>query len=166
MVGISLEKEMYDNIQRCVTNTKTHPPVSRPKPSVKVFPGVFVYQSRKTKRLVELSSKWRSLKTQTVASFPWQFPLMGLKNSTQSALLKHSYPSFPTEPGPLNKGDPTASISDPDSLPPSSSEKRDHPGSNSSERSGSPEVQSTKVLEILEGSDKAPQSRGLEEEEV
>ncbi|KTG31074.1 hypothetical protein cypCar_00017559, partial [Cyprinus carpio] len=72
----------------------------------------------------------------------------------------------PDEPGPHNKGDPTASISDPDSLPPSSSEKRDHPGLNSSERSGSPEVQPTKVSEIPEGSDMAPQSRGLEEGEI
>uniref|UniRef100_A0A8C2DFT1 Beta-1,4-N-acetylgalactosaminyltransferase n=1 Tax=Cyprinus carpio TaxID=7962 RepID=A0A8C2DFT1_CYPCA len=164
MVGTSVEKETYNNK---IYITKPHPPVSRPKPPVEVFPGVFLYQSRKTKRLVDLSSKWRSLKTQGAASFPWQyFPLIGLKNSTTSALLKHSYPSLPTEPGPHNKGDPTASISDPDSLPPSSSEKRDHPGLNSSERSGSPEVQPTKVSEIPEGSDMAPQSRGLEEGEI
>uniref|UniRef100_A0A8C1J9N7 Beta-1,4-N-acetylgalactosaminyltransferase n=1 Tax=Cyprinus carpio TaxID=7962 RepID=A0A8C1J9N7_CYPCA len=164
MVGTSVEKETYNNK---IYITKPHPPVSRPKPPVEVFPGVFLYQSRKTKRLVDLSSKWRSLKTQAAASFPWQyFPLIGLKNSTTSALLKHSYPSLPTEPGPHNKGDPTASISDPDSLPPSSSEKRDHPGLNSSERSGSPEVQPTKVSEIPEGSDMAPQSRGLEEGEI
>uniref|UniRef100_A0A9J8CZ47 Beta-1,4-N-acetylgalactosaminyltransferase n=1 Tax=Cyprinus carpio carpio TaxID=630221 RepID=A0A9J8CZ47_CYPCA len=150
-----------------ITDKNSAAVLSRPKPPVEVFPGVFLYQSRKTKRLVDLSSKWRSLKTQAAASFPWQyFPLIGLKNSTTSALLKHSYPSLPTEPGPHNKGDPTASISDPDSLPPSSSEKRDHPGLNSSERSGSPEVQPTKVSEIPEGSDMAPQSRGLEEGEI
>uniref|UniRef100_A0A673K3Q1 Beta-1,4-N-acetylgalactosaminyltransferase n=1 Tax=Sinocyclocheilus rhinocerous TaxID=307959 RepID=A0A673K3Q1_9TELE len=94
------------------------------------------------------------------------FPLMGLKNSTQSALLKHSHPSMPTEPGPHNKGDPTASISDPDSLPPSSSEKRDHPGLNSSENNQPLEVQLTNVSETPEGSDMAPQSRGLEEGEM
>uniref|UniRef100_A0A8C1JA51 Beta-1,4-N-acetylgalactosaminyltransferase n=1 Tax=Cyprinus carpio TaxID=7962 RepID=A0A8C1JA51_CYPCA len=107
MVGTSVEKETYNNK---IYITKPHPPVSRPKPPVEVFPGVFLYQSRKTKRLVDLSSKWRSLKTQAAASFPWQyFPLIGLKNSTTSALLKHSYPSLPTEPGPHNKGDPTIS---------------------------------------------------------
>uniref|UniRef100_A0A9J8CUQ5 Beta-1,4-N-acetylgalactosaminyltransferase n=1 Tax=Cyprinus carpio carpio TaxID=630221 RepID=A0A9J8CUQ5_CYPCA len=121
MVGTSVEKETYNNK---IYITKPHPPVSRPKPPVEVFPGVFLYQSRKTKRLVDLSSKWRSLKTQAAASFPWQyFPLIGLKNSTTSALLKHSYPSLPTEPGPHNK-------------------------------------------EIPEGSDMAPQSRGLEEGEI
>uniref|UniRef100_A0A8C1FZC7 Beta-1,4-N-acetylgalactosaminyltransferase n=1 Tax=Cyprinus carpio TaxID=7962 RepID=A0A8C1FZC7_CYPCA len=132
-----------------------------------LFPGVFLYQSRKSKRFVDLSSKWMSLKTQAAASLAWQnFPLMGLKTFTQSALLKHSHPSLPTEPGPHNKGDPTASISDPDSLPPSSSERRDHPGLNSSENSRSPEVQPTKVSEMPEGSDMAPQSRGLEEGEM
>ncbi len=147
--------------------TRPRPPVSRPKSPVEVFPGVFLYQSKKTKRLVNLSSKWRTLKTQAAASLPWQnFPLMGLKTSTQSALLKHSYPSLPTEPGPHNKGDPTANISDPDSLPPSNSDWRDPPGLNSSENSRPPEVQPTKVLEMPEGSDMAPQSRGLEEGEI
>ncbi len=69
-------------------------------------------------------------------------------------------------PGPHNKGDPTASISDPDSLPPSNSDRRDPPGLNSSENSRPPEVQPTKVLEMPEGSDMAPQSRGLEEGEM
>ncbi|XP_026123722.1 N-acetyl-beta-glucosaminyl-glycoprotein 4-beta-N-acetylgalactosaminyltransferase 1 isoform X2 [Carassius auratus] len=164
VVGTSVEKETNTNK---IYITRARPPVSRPKPPLEVFPGVFLYQSRKSKRLVDLSSKWRSLKTQAAASLAWQnFPLMGLKTSTQSALLKHSHPSLPTEPGPHNKGDPTASISDPDSLPPSSSERRDHPGLNSSENSRSPEVQPTKVSEMPEGSDLAPQSRGLEEGEM
>ncbi|XP_058638636.1 N-acetyl-beta-glucosaminyl-glycoprotein 4-beta-N-acetylgalactosaminyltransferase 1 isoform X3 [Onychostoma macrolepis] len=164
VVGTSVEKETNTNK---IYITRPRPPVSRPKPPVEVFPGVFLYQSRKTKRLVDLSSKWRTLKTQAAASLPWQnFPLMGLKTSTQSALLKHSHPSLPTEPGPHNKGDPIASISDPDSLPPSSSEKRDHPGLNSSENSRPPEVQPTKVSEMPEGSDMAPRSRGLEEGEM
>ncbi|XP_052418222.1 N-acetyl-beta-glucosaminyl-glycoprotein 4-beta-N-acetylgalactosaminyltransferase 1 isoform X2 [Carassius gibelio] len=164
VVGTSVEKETNTNK---IYITRARPPVSRPKPPLEVFPGVFLYQSRKSKRLVDLSSKWRSLKTQAAASLAWQnFPLMGLKTSTQSALLKHSPPSLPTEPGPHNKGDPTASISDPDSLPPSSSERRDHPGLNSSENSRSPEVQPTKVSEMPEGSDLAPQSRGLEEGEM
>ncbi len=164
VVGTSVEKETNTNK---IYITRPRPPVSRPKPPVEVFPGVFLYQSRKTKRLVDLSSKWRTLKTQAAASLPWQnFPLMGLKTSTQSALLKHSYPSLPTEPGPHNNGDPTASISDPDSLPPSSSEKRDHPGLNLSENSRPPEVQPTKVSEMPEGSDMAPQNRGLEEGEM
>uniref|UniRef100_A0A671PAZ9 Beta-1,4-N-acetylgalactosaminyltransferase n=1 Tax=Sinocyclocheilus anshuiensis TaxID=1608454 RepID=A0A671PAZ9_9TELE len=163
VVGTSVEKETNTNK---IYITRPRPPVSRPKPPVKVFPGVFLYQSRKSKRLVDLNSKWRSLKTQAAASLAWQnFPLMGLKTSTQSALLKHSHPSLPTEPGPHNKGDPTASISDTDSLPPSSSERRDHPGLNSSENSRSP-VQPTKVSEMPEGSDMAPQSRGLEEGEM
>uniref|UniRef100_A0A8C2GY88 Beta-1,4-N-acetylgalactosaminyltransferase n=1 Tax=Cyprinus carpio TaxID=7962 RepID=A0A8C2GY88_CYPCA len=152
VVGTSVEKETNTNQ---IYITRPRPPVSRPKPPVEV------------KRLVDLSSKWRSLKTHAAASLAWQnFPLMGLKTSTQSALLKHSHPSLPTEPGPHNKGDPTASISDPDSLPPSSSERRDHPGLNSSENSRSPEVQPTKVSEMPEGSDMAPQSRGLEEGEM
>uniref|UniRef100_A0A8C1G888 Beta-1,4-N-acetylgalactosaminyltransferase n=1 Tax=Cyprinus carpio TaxID=7962 RepID=A0A8C1G888_CYPCA len=41
-----------------------------------------------------------------------------------------------------------------------------HPGLNSSENSRSPEVQPTKVSEMPEGSDMAPQSRGLEEGEM
>ncbi|XP_016396529.1 N-acetyl-beta-glucosaminyl-glycoprotein 4-beta-N-acetylgalactosaminyltransferase 1 [Sinocyclocheilus rhinocerous] len=164
VVGTSVEKETNTNK---IYITRPRPPVSRPKPPVEVFPGVFLYQSRKSKRLVDLSSKWRSLKTQAAASLAWQnFPLTGLKTSTQSALLKHSHPSLPTEPGPHNKGDPTASISDTDSLPPSNSERRDHPGLNSSENSRSPEVQPTKVSEMPEGSDMAPQSRGLEEGEM
>ncbi|XP_059390682.1 N-acetyl-beta-glucosaminyl-glycoprotein 4-beta-N-acetylgalactosaminyltransferase 1 isoform X2 [Carassius carassius] len=164
VVGTSVEKETNTNK---IYITRARPPVSRPKPPLEVFPGVFLYQSRKSKRLVDLSSKWRSLKTQAAASLTWQnFPLMGLKTSTQSALLKHSHPSLPTEPGTHNKGDPTASISDPDSLPPSSSERRDHPGLNSSENSRSPEGQPTKVSEMPEGSDLAPQSRGLEEGEM
>uniref|UniRef100_A0A8C1I5V0 Beta-1,4-N-acetylgalactosaminyltransferase n=1 Tax=Cyprinus carpio TaxID=7962 RepID=A0A8C1I5V0_CYPCA len=164
VVGTSVEKETNTNK---IYITRPRPPVSRPKPPVEVFPGVFLYQSRKSKRFVDLSSKWMSLKTQAAASLAWQnFPLMGLKTFTQSALLKHSHPSLPTEPGPHNKGDPTASISDPDSLPPSSSERRDHPGLNSSENSRSPEVQPTKVSEMPEGSDMAPQSRGLEEGEM
>ncbi|XP_056318011.1 N-acetyl-beta-glucosaminyl-glycoprotein 4-beta-N-acetylgalactosaminyltransferase 1 [Danio aesculapii] len=145
--------------------TRPRPPVSRPKPPVEVFPGVFLYQSRKSKRLVDLSSKWRSLKTQAAASAPWAiFPLMDHKTSTQSALLKQSHLSSPTEAGPHNKGDPTASISDPDSVPPSSSERRDHPGLNSS--SQPPEEEPTKISEMAEGLDAAPQSRGLEEGEM
>lgn len=162
--GTSVEKETNTNK---IYITRPRPPVSRPKPPVKVFPGVFLHQSRKTKRLVDLSSKWRSLQTQAAASLPWpDFSLMGHKTSTQTALLKHSHPSLPTEPGPHNKGDPTAFISDPDSVPPSSSEKRGHPGLNSSENSRPPEVQPTKISEMPEGSDMAPQSRGLEEGEM
>ncbi|XP_051756947.1 LOW QUALITY PROTEIN: N-acetyl-beta-glucosaminyl-glycoprotein 4-beta-N-acetylgalactosaminyltransferase 1 [Ctenopharyngodon idella] len=164
VVGTSVEKETNTNK---IYITRPRPPVSRPKPPVEVFPGVFLYQSRKTKRLVDLSSKWRSLKTQAAASLPWpNFSLMGHKTSTQTALLKHSHSSLPTEPGPHNKGDPTAFISDPDSLPPSSSEKRGHPGLNSSENSRPPVVQPTKISEMPGGSDMAPQSRGLEEGEM
>uniref|UniRef100_A0A8C1FZ15 Hexosyltransferase n=1 Tax=Cyprinus carpio TaxID=7962 RepID=A0A8C1FZ15_CYPCA len=121
VVGTSVEKETNTNK---IYITRPRPPVSRPKPPVEVFPGVFLYQSRKSKRFVDLSSKWMSLKTQAAASLAWQnFPLMGLKTFTQSALLKHSHPSLPTEPGPHNK-------------------------------------------EMPEGSDMAPQSRGLEEGEM
>lgn len=156
--GTSVEKETNTNK---IYITRPRQPVSRPKPPLEVFPGVFLHQSRNTKRLVDLSSKWRSLHTQAVASLPWpDFSLMGHKTSTQTALLKHSHPSLPTEPGPHNKGDPTAFISDPDSVPPSSSEKRGHPGLNSSENSRPPEVEPTKISEM------APQSRGLEEREM
>uniref|UniRef100_A0A8C1I5V2 Beta-1,4-N-acetylgalactosaminyltransferase n=1 Tax=Cyprinus carpio TaxID=7962 RepID=A0A8C1I5V2_CYPCA len=97
VVGTSVEKETNTNK---IYITRPRPPVSRPKPPVEVFPGVFLYQSRKSKRFVDLSSKWMSLKTQAAASLAWQnFPLMGLKTFTQSALLKHSHPSLPTEPG-------------------------------------------------------------------
>lgn len=157
-----VEKESNSNK---IYITRPRPPVSRPKPPVEVFPGVLLYQSRKSKRLVDLSSKWRSLKTQAAASAPWaNFPLMGHKTSTQSALLKQSHLSSPTEPGPHNKGDPTASISDPDSGPLSNSEKSDHPGLNSSIRP--PEEEPTKISEMAEGLDMAPQSRGLEEGEM
>ncbi|XP_048041122.1 N-acetyl-beta-glucosaminyl-glycoprotein 4-beta-N-acetylgalactosaminyltransferase 1 isoform X4 [Megalobrama amblycephala] len=164
VVGTSVEKETNTNK---IYITRPRPPVSRPKPPVEVFPGVFLYQSRKTRRLVDLSSKWRSLKTQAAASLPWlNFSLMGHKTSTQTALLKHSHSSLPTEPGPRNEGDPTTFISDSDSLPPSSSEKRGHPGLNSSENSRPPVVQPTKISEMPGGSDMAPQSRGLEEGEM
>ncbi|XP_039514165.1 N-acetyl-beta-glucosaminyl-glycoprotein 4-beta-N-acetylgalactosaminyltransferase 1 isoform X2 [Pimephales promelas] len=162
LFGTSVEKEINTNK---IYITRPRPPVSRPKPPVEVFPGVFLYQSRKTKRLVDLSSNWWSLQTQATASLPWpDFSLMGHKTSTQISLLKHSHPPLPTEPSPHNEGDPTAFISDPDSLPPSSSEKRGHPGLNSSENNRPPEMQSTKISEMPEGSHVAPQSRGLEGE--
>ncbi|XP_067293566.1 N-acetyl-beta-glucosaminyl-glycoprotein 4-beta-N-acetylgalactosaminyltransferase 1 isoform X2 [Pseudorasbora parva] len=164
VVGTSVEKETNANK---IYITRPRPPVSRPKPPVEVFPGVFLHQSRKTKRLVDLGSKWTSLKTQAAASLPWlNFSLMGYKTSTQTALSKHSHPFLSTDSGPHNKGDPTTFISDPDSLPPLSSEKRGHPGLNSSENSAPPEVPPTKISEMPEGSDMAPQSRGLEEGEM
>lgn len=143
--------------------TKGYPP----KPPMEVFPGVFLYQSRKTKRLVDLSSKWKSSKTQPTASLPWpNFHLMDQKTSTQPSLLKNRHASLTTEPGPHYRGNPTTFISDPNSLPPLSSENKDHPGLNSSEVSQPPEPEATKISEMLEGSDMVQQSRGFEDEEI
>ncbi|XP_051573342.1 N-acetyl-beta-glucosaminyl-glycoprotein 4-beta-N-acetylgalactosaminyltransferase 1-like isoform X1 [Myxocyprinus asiaticus] len=168
VVGTNVEKETNTNKMYI---TRPHPPRSRPKsipiPPVEVFPGVFLYQSRKSKRLMDLSSKWRSLKTQATASLIWPSAhLMDHKTFTQPTLLKHSHPFLPTEPGTYYKGNPTTSISDPNSFTPSSQEKRDHPGLNSSENNQPLEVQTTKISKMPEGSDMAQQSRGLEEGEM
>ncbi|XP_065145299.1 N-acetyl-beta-glucosaminyl-glycoprotein 4-beta-N-acetylgalactosaminyltransferase 1 isoform X2 [Paramisgurnus dabryanus] len=163
--GTNVEK---DNSTDNIYITRLRPPREKGvhKSPVEVFPGIFLYQSRKPKRPVDLSSKWRSLKTQSAAlPFP-NFPLMDHKTSTQLSLSKNSHTSFPTEPGPYYQGNPPTSISDPNSLPPLSSENRPHPRLNSSEIGQPPELQATKISEMLEGSDMVQQSRGLEEEEI
>lgn len=166
IVWTSVEKE--NNTNRLYI-TRPRPPSHRaegiPKQPVEVFPGVFLYHSRK--HLVDFSSKWKSLKTQSTTSLPWpNFKQMDQKTSTQTSLLKNRRTSFPTEPGPHYRGNPTTFISDPNSLPPLSSENRDHPGLNSSEMSQPPELEATKISEMLEGSDMVQQSRGFEDEEM
>ncbi|XP_056611374.1 N-acetyl-beta-glucosaminyl-glycoprotein 4-beta-N-acetylgalactosaminyltransferase 1 [Triplophysa dalaica] len=149
--------------------TRPRPPSQRakgiPKSPVEVFPGVFLHHTRM--RLVDFSSKWKSSKTETTASPPWSnFNLIDQKTSAQPSLLKNSHTSFPTEPERHYQSNPTTFISDLNSLPPLSSENRDHPGLNSSEISQPPELETTKISEMLEGSDTVQQSRGFEDEEM
>ncbi|XP_052006419.1 N-acetyl-beta-glucosaminyl-glycoprotein 4-beta-N-acetylgalactosaminyltransferase 1-like [Xyrauchen texanus] len=165
VVGTSVEKETNTSKSDI---TRPQSPRSRPKgmpkPPGEVFSSVFLYQSRKTKRLVDLSSKWRSLKTQATASHLLNLPnfsLMDHKTSAQTNLLKQSHPSLPTEPGPHYKGNPTTFISNPNSLPPSSQGVQ--LGLNSSENSQPLEEQTKKISEMPDGSDMVQQSRGLEE---
>ncbi|TRY95079.1 hypothetical protein DNTS_011642, partial [Danionella cerebrum] len=156
LIRTSVEKESNN-----IYITRSRLPRDRPKTPVEVFPGVFLYKSRKSKRLVALSSKWRSLKTKAAPSIPWEnSPLMDHKTSDQFAPLKLSHLSSPTEPGPHKESHPTASISDPDSPPLSSSEIRDHPGLNFSECTRTTKVKPTK---LAEGFTLGSQSKDLEE---
>ncbi|TSK20005.1 N-acetyl-beta-glucosaminyl-glycoprotein 4-beta-N-acetylgalactosaminyltransferase 1 [Bagarius yarrelli] len=67
--------------------TKPHPPKSTPKPPVEIFPGVFLYQTASGNKLVDFSSRWKSMKRHD------SWPLMLDHNLLTQQLKHHAFRS-------------------------------------------------------------------------
>ncbi|XP_076853716.1 N-acetyl-beta-glucosaminyl-glycoprotein 4-beta-N-acetylgalactosaminyltransferase 1 [Brachyhypopomus gauderio] len=73
--------------------TRLHPPKSRPREvpraPVEVFPGVFLYQTGRGKKLVDLSSRWKSMQRHTPL---WpSFAMTSNELPSQQIPLQHSH---------------------------------------------------------------------------
>ncbi|XP_072527078.1 N-acetyl-beta-glucosaminyl-glycoprotein 4-beta-N-acetylgalactosaminyltransferase 1 [Salminus brasiliensis] len=161
------EKEIKTNK---IYITRPRPPKSRPRqvprPPLEIFPGVFLYQTARGKKLVDLSSRWKSMKGR--GAIPLFWPSLSMTNHkppTQQVPLKNSHPVIPTDevheepeiyPSSYFKTSHSTSI-DPKSLPPSGPDPMDDP-----ENSQPTEFQSTKASEMAEESQ---QRRATEQEE-
>ncbi|KAL6461483.1 hypothetical protein MHYP_G00296270 [Metynnis hypsauchen] len=145
------EKEIKTNK---IYITRPRPPKSRPRevprPPVEVFPGVFLYQTARGKKLVDLSSRWKSMKKHGGLPLFWSsLSLTDHKSATQQVPLKLNHQIVPTDqehqdlevsPSPSFKISHSASV-DSNDLPPSSLDKTDDP-----------EIQPTKASEMAEES--------------
>lgn len=149
--------------------TRPHPPKSRPReaprPPVEVFPGVFLYQTARGKKFVDLSSRWKSKKH---SSGPLLWPSLSLtdhKSTAEHVLQKESHEVAPTDQEhrePKVSSSPTFKLSqsgavDLNSSPPSIPDKTDD-----LENSHPVEIQTTKASEMAEESQ---QRRAVEPEE-
>ncbi|XP_036440215.1 N-acetyl-beta-glucosaminyl-glycoprotein 4-beta-N-acetylgalactosaminyltransferase 1 [Colossoma macropomum] len=155
------EKEIKTNK---IYITRPRPPKSRPRevprPPVEVFPGVFLYQTARGKKLVDLSSRWKSMKKHGGLPLFWSsLSMTDHKSTTQQVPLKQNHQVVPTDqehqdlevsPSPSFKISRSASV-DSNDLPPSSPDKTDDP-----------EIQPTKASEMAEESQ---QRRAAEPEE-
>lgn len=131
---------------------KPHPPKSKPKPPVEIFPGVFLYQTASGKKLVDFSSRWKSMKRHD----SWR----NLDHkSPPTQRQRHSSLLSPTVQQ-VNDF-PSSSITD---LPPLHS---DFTGTNSSDKRQPEEIRTTKASEMVEESlkDGATSEYSYEDEE-
>uniref|UniRef100_A0AAR2JHK3 Beta-1,4-N-acetylgalactosaminyltransferase n=1 Tax=Pygocentrus nattereri TaxID=42514 RepID=A0AAR2JHK3_PYGNA len=142
------EKEIKTNK---IYITRPRPPKSRPRevprPPVEVFPGVFLYQTARGKKLVDLSSRWKSMKKHGGLPLFWSIPL---RQNHQIVPTDQEHQDLEVSPSLSFKISHSASV-DSNDLPPSSLDKTDDP-----------EIQPTKASEMAEESQ---QRRAAEPEE-
>ncbi|KAK3509754.1 hypothetical protein QTP70_008385 [Hemibagrus guttatus] len=123
--------------------TKAHPPKSTPKPPVEIFPGVFLYQTASGKKLVDFSSRWKSMKRHD--SWPkldHKSPAQQLKHSSLLSSTVQQVKDFP--PSSI-----TSSITD---FTPSSA---DLAGTNPSDKRQPVKIRTTRASEMVEESQHA-----------
>uniref|UniRef100_A0A4W4GV62 Beta-1,4-N-acetylgalactosaminyltransferase n=1 Tax=Electrophorus electricus TaxID=8005 RepID=A0A4W4GV62_ELEEL len=171
VLEINQEKEIKMNKMYI---TRHHPPKSKPRemprPPVEVFPGVFLYQTGRGKKLVDLSSRSKSVKRHSMTPLFWaSYPLATHELPTQQISLKRSYPLLTTRqepkvsPSHSFKISHSASISDPISPSPQSQDETDPLGANVSENNLPVATGTTKASGAAE--DESLQMRAAEPEE-
>ncbi|XP_066512610.1 N-acetyl-beta-glucosaminyl-glycoprotein 4-beta-N-acetylgalactosaminyltransferase 1-like [Hoplias malabaricus] len=140
--------------------TRSRPPKSRPRgvprPPVEVFPGVFLYHTARGKKLVDLSSRWKSIKRHGAIPIFWpSLTITDHKSTTQEVPLRQNHLLLSSDqehqeaevsPSPSIKMSPSI-----DSLYQARPDKTDDP-----------EIQGTKASEMAEESQ---QRRATEPEE-
>ncbi|XP_062845915.1 N-acetyl-beta-glucosaminyl-glycoprotein 4-beta-N-acetylgalactosaminyltransferase 1 [Trichomycterus rosablanca] len=89
--------------------TRRQPVRSRPKPPMEIFPGVFVYQTSRGKKIVDLSSSWKFIKKRAASPFWMNFSSVDHKPTTQRVRIN---PPPQTDPFSTPASGPTVNSSE------------------------------------------------------